>query len=100
MTARRFELTSQRQKVSSLPTEPPGRPAYGGDTRIETLFIYLFIMATETTSRRTEQQECKFYTVQTVSLHVDTINTTTVSVRATTVSVRATATTILLLLLR
>ena len=23
----RFELTSQRQKVSGLPTEPPGRPA-------------------------------------------------------------------------
>ena len=28
MTAPRFELTSQRQKVSRLPTEPPGRPAY------------------------------------------------------------------------
>ena len=27
MTALRFELTSQRQKVSRLPTEPPGRPA-------------------------------------------------------------------------
>ena len=27
MTAPRFELTSQRQKVSRLPTEPPGRPA-------------------------------------------------------------------------
>ena len=26
MTAQRFELTSQRQKVSRLPTEPPGRP--------------------------------------------------------------------------
>ena len=26
MTAPRFELTSQRQKVSRLPTEPPGRP--------------------------------------------------------------------------
>ena len=25
MTAPRFELTSQRQKVSRLPTEPPGR---------------------------------------------------------------------------
>ena len=28
MTASRFELTSRRQKVSRLPTEPPGRPAY------------------------------------------------------------------------
>ena len=28
MTAPRFELTSQRQKVSRSPTEPPGRPAY------------------------------------------------------------------------
>ena len=28
VTAPRFELTSQRQKVSSLPTESPGRPAY------------------------------------------------------------------------
>ena len=29
MTAPRFELTSQqRQKVSRLPTEPPGRPVY------------------------------------------------------------------------
>ena len=27
MTAPRFELTSQRQKVSRLQTEPPGRPA-------------------------------------------------------------------------
>ena len=27
MTAPGFELTSQRQKVSRLPTEPPGRPA-------------------------------------------------------------------------
>ena len=27
VTASRFELTSQRQKVSRLPTEPPGRPA-------------------------------------------------------------------------
>ena len=27
MTAPRIELTSQRQKVSRLPTEPPGRPA-------------------------------------------------------------------------
>ena len=27
LTAPRFELTSQRQKVSRLPTEPPGRPA-------------------------------------------------------------------------
>ena len=27
VTAPRFELTSQRQKVSRLPTEPPGRPA-------------------------------------------------------------------------
>ena len=26
MTAQRFELTPQRQKVSSSPTEPPGRP--------------------------------------------------------------------------
>ena len=26
VTAPRFELTSQRQKVSRLPTEPPGRP--------------------------------------------------------------------------
>ena len=26
MTAPGFELTSQRQKVSRLPTEPPGRP--------------------------------------------------------------------------
>ena len=26
MTAPRFELTSQLQKVSRLPTEPPGRP--------------------------------------------------------------------------
>ena len=26
MTAPRFELTSQRQKVSRLPTVPPGRP--------------------------------------------------------------------------
>ena len=26
MTAPRFKLTSQRQKVSRLPTEPPGRP--------------------------------------------------------------------------
>ena len=29
MTTPRFELTSQRQKVSRLPTEPPGRPAVG-----------------------------------------------------------------------
>ena len=28
MTAPRFELTSQRPKVSRLPIEPPGRPAY------------------------------------------------------------------------
>ena len=28
MTAPRLELTSQHQKVSRLPTEPPGRPAY------------------------------------------------------------------------
>ena len=28
MTAPRFELTSQRQKVSRLPTKPPGRPVY------------------------------------------------------------------------
>ena len=28
VTAPRFELTSQRQKVSRLPTEPPGRPAH------------------------------------------------------------------------
>ena len=27
MTAPRFELASQRQKVSRLPTKPPGRPA-------------------------------------------------------------------------
>ena len=27
VTAPRFELTSQRQKVSRLPTEPPGRPS-------------------------------------------------------------------------
>ena len=27
VTAPRFELTSQRQKVSRFPTEPPGRPA-------------------------------------------------------------------------
>ena len=27
VTAPRFELTAQRQKVSRLPTEPPGRPA-------------------------------------------------------------------------
>ena len=27
LTAPKFELTSQRQKVSRLPTEPPGRPA-------------------------------------------------------------------------
>ena len=27
VTAPRFELTSQRRKVSRLPTEPPGRPA-------------------------------------------------------------------------
>ena len=27
VTTSRFELTSQRQKVSRLPTEPPGRPA-------------------------------------------------------------------------
>ena len=27
MTASIFELTSQRQKLSRLPTEPPGRPA-------------------------------------------------------------------------
>ena len=27
VTAPRFELTPQRQKVSRLPTEPPGRPA-------------------------------------------------------------------------
>ena len=27
MTTSRFELTPQRQKVSRLPTEPPGRPA-------------------------------------------------------------------------
>ena len=27
MTASRFELTSQRQKVSRVPTEAPGRPA-------------------------------------------------------------------------
>ena len=27
MTAPRFELTCQRQKISRLPTEPPGRPA-------------------------------------------------------------------------
>ena len=27
MTTPRFELTSQRQKVSRLPTEPPGRSA-------------------------------------------------------------------------
>ena len=27
-TAPRFELTSQRQKVSRLPSEPPGRPSY------------------------------------------------------------------------
>ena len=26
VTVPRFELTSQRQKVSRLPTEPPGRP--------------------------------------------------------------------------
>ena len=26
MTTPRFELTSQRHKVSRLPTEPPGRP--------------------------------------------------------------------------
>ena len=29
VTAPRFELISQRQKVSRLPTEPPGRPALG-----------------------------------------------------------------------
>ena len=29
MTAPRFEPTSQRQKVSRLPIQPPGRPAYG-----------------------------------------------------------------------
>ena len=28
MTPPRFELTSQRQKVSRLPTDPPGQPAY------------------------------------------------------------------------
>ena len=27
VTTPRFELMSQRQKVSRLPTEPPGRPA-------------------------------------------------------------------------
>ena len=31
MTAPRFELTSQRQKVSRLPTEPPGRPDITGE---------------------------------------------------------------------
>ena len=37
MTASRFELRSERHKVSRLPTEPPGRPAprdtmiYGGN---------------------------------------------------------------------
>ena len=30
LTAPGFELTSQRQKVSRLPTEPPGRPASCG----------------------------------------------------------------------
>ena len=36
MTAPKFELTSQRQKVSGLPTEPPGRLAVRG------LFVLYF----------------------------------------------------------
>ena len=32
VTAPRFELKSQRQKVSRLPTEPPGRPEYNSST--------------------------------------------------------------------
>ena len=36
MTAPGFELTSQRQKVSRLPTEPPGRP---GKVRINSHFL-------------------------------------------------------------
>ena len=34
VTVPRFELASQRQKVSKLPTEPPGRPAKKGQARV------------------------------------------------------------------
>ena len=40
MTAPRSELTSQRQKVSRLPTEPPGRP----EARL-TAYTILFCIA-------------------------------------------------------
>ena len=47
MTAPRFELTSQRQKVSRLPTEPPGRPVlliqYAQNVLAYFVLVYFFV---------------------------------------------------------
>ena len=41
MTAPRFELTSERQKVSRLPTEPPGRRAdFGNELLIQEVLVH------------------------------------------------------------
>ena len=41
MTAPRFELTSQRQKVSRLPTEPPGQK-YALPTLLDVDWLFIF----------------------------------------------------------
>ena len=39
VTAKRLELTSQRQKVSTLPTEPPGRPVVAASVFMSSRYI-------------------------------------------------------------
>ena len=49
MTAPGFELTSQRQKVSRLPTEPPARPCERANIRLRT-YIWTGFLVTITKS--------------------------------------------------
>ena len=45
-TASGFELTSQRHKVSRLPTEPPGRPDLNPGFRrlFDNIYIYIYLL--------------------------------------------------------